>query len=89
MLLYLAAVPNPLHGFCRALAIAERTSMPTLKEQLPNVDMHCSILNTQEYERLLDRERDQVNDNEIETPNDGFISVDGLYQVNEYKTIDI
>lgn len=84
MLLYLAAVPNPLHGFCRALAIAERTLMPTLKERLPHVDMHSSILNTQEYERLIERERDQAHESEIETPHDEFISVDGLYQVNEY-----
>jgi hypothetical protein len=83
MLLYLAAVPNPLHGFCRALAIAERTQMPTLKEQLPHVDMHCSILNTQEYERLLEREREQAVESEIETPHDGFITVDGLHQVRK------
>ena len=88
MLLYMAAVPNPLHGFCRALTIAERTLMPTLKELLPHVDMNCGILNTQEYERLLDREREQAQENEAETPHDGFISVDGLYQVNLHMTID-
>ena len=82
MLLYLAAVPNPLHGFYRALAIAERSPMPTLKEQLPQVEMHCGILNTQEYDRLIDREREQAQENEIEIPHDGFVSVDGLHQVN-------
>ncbi|CAF1170591.1 unnamed protein product [Rotaria sp. Silwood1] len=81
MLLYMAAVPNPLHGFCRALAIAERTVMPTLKEKLPQVDMHCAILNTQEYERLTEREREQIQEDEIETSNDGFVSVDGLHQI--------
>ncbi|CAF2636731.1 unnamed protein product [Rotaria sp. Silwood2] len=81
MLLYMAAVPNPLHGFCRALTIAEQTVMPTLKEQLPQIDMHCAILNTQEYERLTEREREQIQEGEIETPNDGFISVDGLHHV--------
>ncbi|CAF3645652.1 unnamed protein product [Rotaria sordida] len=81
MLLYMAAVPNPLHGFCRALAIAERTTMPTLKEQLPQIDMHSAILNTQEYERLIEREREQIQDDEIETANDGFVSVDGLHLV--------
>ncbi|CAM2702452.1 unnamed protein product [Rotaria socialis] len=81
MLYYMAAVPNPLHGFCRALAIAERTAMPTLKEQLPQIDMQCATLSTQEYERFLEREREQLQDNETELPNDGFISVDGLHQV--------
>jgi hypothetical protein len=57
--------------------------MPTLKEQLPHVDMHCSILNTQEYERLLEREREQAVESEIETPHDGFITVDGLHQVRK------
>lgn len=89
MLLYLAAVPNPLHGFCRALSIAERTPMPTLKEQLPHIEMQCGILNTQEYERLLDREREQVHENETETPYDGFISVDGLHQVSGFIKIDV
>jgi hypothetical protein len=89
MLLYLAAVPNPLHGFCRALAIAERTPMPTLKERLPHVDMHCSTMNTQEYERLIDREREQAQESETETPHDGFVSVDGLYQVNRFIKIDV
>ncbi len=85
----MAAVPNPLHGFYRALAIAEQTPMPTLKEQLPHVDMPCGILNTQEYERLLDREREQVHENETETPYDGFISVDGLHQVSGFIKIDV
>jgi hypothetical protein len=89
MLLYLAAVPNPLHGFCRALAVAERTPMPTLKEQLPHIDMHCGVLNTQEYERLLDREREQEQESEIETPHDGFITVDGLHQVSRFIKIDL
>jgi len=44
--------------------------------------MHCGILNTQEYDRLIDREREQAQENEIEIPNDGFVSVDGLHQVN-------
>lgn len=83
MLLYLAAVPNPLHGFYRALAIAERIPMPTLREQLPNVDMDCDVLNTQEYERLTEREREQAQESEVETPHDGFVSVDALHQVSE------
>jgi len=85
----MAAVPNPLHGFCRALAIAERTLMPTLKEQLPHIDMQCGILNTQEYERLIDREREQAQESEIETPHDGYISVDGLHQVSRLLIIDV
>ena len=89
MLLYFAAVPNPLHGFYRALSIAERTPMPTLKEQLPHVDMQCGILHTQEYERLVEREREQMQDSETETPHDGFITVDALHQVSELEKIDI
>lgn len=83
MLLYLAAVPNPLHGFYRALAIAERTPMPTLREQLPNLEMNCGALNTQEYERLNEREREQAQESDIETSHDGFVSVDALHQVSE------
>jgi hypothetical protein len=85
MLLYLAAVPNPLHGLCRALSIAERTPMPTLKEQLPHVEIHCSTLHTQEYERLIEREREQAQDSETETAHDGFVSVDGLYHVSGFS----
>ncbi|CAF1685436.1 unnamed protein product, partial [Adineta ricciae] len=81
MLLYLASVPNPLHGFYRALALAERTPMPTLRDQLPRVEMHCSILNTQEYERLAEKEREQALQNDIEITNDAHISIDGLFQV--------
>lgn len=88
MLYYMAAVPNPLHGFYRALAIAERMPMPTLKEQLPQIEMQCSALSTQEYERFLEREREQIHENDIETPNDGFISIDGLYQVSVFNNID-
>jgi hypothetical protein len=83
MLLYFAAVPNPLHGFYRALSIAERTPMPALKEQLPHIDMQCGILHTLEYERLVEREREQAQENEIETTQDAFISVDALHQVSE------
>ena len=78
----MAAVPNPLHGIYRALAVAERTPMPTLKEQLPNIPMHCATLNTTEYERLVEKEREQVDDGEIEVPNDGYVSIDALYHVN-------
>jgi hypothetical protein len=85
----MGAVPNPLHGFCRALAIAERAVMPTLKEQLPHVDMNCGILNTQEYERLTDKEREQAQESETETAHDGFISVDALHQVNIFMNIDV
>ena len=81
MLVYMAAVPNPFHGFCRALAIAERTAMPTLKDQLPQVDMHCDVLNTQEYERLLEREQEDARESEVEIAEDGLISIDGLYFV--------
>lgn len=81
MLLYMASVPNPLHGFCRALSVAERTPMPTLKEQLPQIDMLCSALATQEYERFLEREQMQVQEGEAESPDDGLISVDGLHRV--------
>ncbi len=87
MLFYMAAVPNPLHGFCRALALAERTPMPTLKEQLLHVDMHCSTFNTQEYERLLEREQSQENEEQL--PDDAFISVDGLHQVSAFKHIHV
>ena len=80
----MAAVPNPLHGFCRALALAERTAMPTLKEQLPHVDMHCSSFNTQEYERLVEREKELAQENEVVTPDDAFISIDGLYHVSVF-----
>jgi hypothetical protein len=83
MLLYFAAVPNPLHGFYRALSIAERTPMPALKEQLPHIDMQCGILHTLEYERLVEREREQAQENEIETTQDAFISVDALHQVSQ------
>ena len=85
MLLYMTAVPNPLHGLCRALAIAERTPMPTMKDELPHVDMLCGTLNTQEYERLVEKEREQTQDGDIETVHDGFVSVDGLHQVNTKK----
>lgn len=84
MLLYLASVPNPLHGFYRALAVAERAPMPTLKEQLPQVEMHCVVLNTEEYEDLLERERRQAQENETEIPDDALISVDGLHQVRHF-----
>ena len=83
MLLYLAAVPNPLHGFYRALAIAERTPMPTLREQLQHVGMNCGVLNTQEYERLIEREREQAQESDAETPHDGFVSVEAFHQVSE------
>lgn len=75
MLLYMASVPHPLHGLYRALAIAERTPMPTSKEQLPHVSMNCGSLHTQEYERLIDKEA------ENDSLNDGYVSVDALYQV--------
>lgn len=87
MLLYLAAVPNPLHGFCRALAIAERTPMPASKEELPQVEMHCAVLNTQDYERLVEKEHEQMQENEAETSQDGFVSVDGLHQVRNFPSI--
>jgi hypothetical protein len=76
MLLYMADVPHPLHGLYRALAITERTSMPTSKEQLPHVAIHCGSFHTQDYERLLDKE------GENDSPNDGYVSVDALYQVS-------
>jgi hypothetical protein len=88
MLLYMAAVPNPLHGFCRALALAERTAMSTLKEQLPHVDMHCSTFTTPEYERLVEKEREQAQ-SEVETPDDALISIDGLYKVSVFMHIDV
>ena len=77
----MAAVPNPLHGFYRALAIAEREPMPTLKEQLPNVRMNAGTLNTAEYERLLEKEREQADQGQSRVPIDGFVSVEALYQV--------
>jgi hypothetical protein len=85
----MAAVPNPLHGFCRALAAAERAVMPTLKERLPHIDMNCGTLNTQEYERLIEKEREQEQESETETAHDGDISVDGLHQVNIFISIDM
>lgn len=88
MLLYLAAVPNPLHGFYRALAIAERTPMPTLREQLPHVDINCGALSTQEYERLIEREREQLQETDGEIPHDGFVSVEALHQVSEMTKND-
>lgn len=88
MLLYLAAVPNPLHGFYRALAIAERTPMPTLREQLPHVDINCGALSTQEYERLIEREREQLQESDGEIPHDGFVSVEALHQVSEMTKND-
>lgn len=81
MLLYLAAVPNPLHGLYRALAIAERTLMPTLRKQLPHVTMHCPSLSTQEYDRLLEKEREQADNGVIHVPNEGLVSIDSLYYV--------
>ena len=75
MLLYVAVVPHPLHGLYRSLAIAERTSMPTSKEPFPHISMHCGSLHTQEYERLLDKEA------ENNSPSDGYVSADALYQV--------
>ena len=88
MLLYMAAVPHPLHGLYRALAITERTPMPTLKEQLPHVSMHCGSLHTQEYERLLDKEREQAEEREDRSPNDGYVSVDALYHVRNIEQIE-
>jgi hypothetical protein len=85
MLLYMASVPSPLHGVCRALAIAERTPMPTMRDELPHVDMLCGILNTQEYEKLLESEREQTQDDEEDTVHDGLVSVDGLHQVSSKK----
>jgi len=91
MLLYMAAVPNPLHGLCRALAIAEHEAMPTLKEQLPNLLMDASTLNTPEYERLLEKERELADQGQIRVPYDGFVSAEALYQIlhhGERKFVD-
>jgi hypothetical protein len=66
MLFYMAAVPNPLHGFYRALAIGERTAMPVSKARLTQVPMNCPTLSTHEYERLLDVERAQTTTNNKE-----------------------
>lgn len=85
MLLYMAAVPNPLHGLYRALAIAEREAMPTLKEQLPNILMNAGSLNTVEYERLVEKEHEQADQGQTKIPYDGFVSVEALYQVKKIR----
>ncbi|CAF1537187.1 unnamed protein product, partial [Didymodactylos carnosus] len=72
MLLYFAAVPDPFHGFLRALSIAMNKPMP--KSDQYQLDMHCLTLNTVEYEKMLDKNEKH--------PHDALVSIDGLHLVS-------